>query len=140
MFLTTNIVGHFDTAIKSRIHFPIKYPNLSYSSRCELWRAFLTRTSNHGELVWLSDAAIKTLAKEDFNGRQIKNIVRTAYAMAGGKGRPIILSDVMVCVHAMNKFEEDFEIDRQERAEPQDEDFDISGPKQKRRRITEPEN
>lgn len=41
MFLTTNLVNHFDPAFQSRIHISLDYPELSSDSRLTIWRNFL---------------------------------------------------------------------------------------------------
>ncbi len=43
LFLTTNRVNTFDDAFKSRIHIPIRYTDLSQTSRLQIWRNFCTR-------------------------------------------------------------------------------------------------
>lgn len=108
MFLTTNRIGTFDVAFKSRIHLAIKYPSLSTASRCDLWRNFITRTSLNSHLSWLTNSCLESLAAEDLNGRQIKNIVRTAQTLAVSSNNQLTLGHIRTAMDAMKMFEADF--------------------------------
>jgi len=99
LFLTTNRLGSFDKAFMSRIHLSIHYPPLSPSSQRSLWSTFLRRASNGSTLAIEGGTFLDEVAKEPLNGRQIKNLVRTACALAiddasanGRVGREHILS------------------------------------------------
>lgn len=108
LFLTTNRIGHFDEAFKSRIHLAIKYPSLSPQFRKDLWQTFLRSTSIESDLDWLDDDWLNVLAHEDLNGRQIKNIARTAYTLALGERCPLTLSHIKMALRAMQAFDSDF--------------------------------
>jgi len=108
MFLTTNRIGTFDTAFKSRIHLAIKYPSLSIASRRDLWRNFITSTSPHARLDWLNKTCLDGLATEELNGRQIKNAVRTAHALAVSSKTPLSPRHLNMALSAMKMFETDF--------------------------------
>lgn len=115
MFLTTNRIGAFDTAFKSRIHLAIKYPNLSLHGRERLWETFITKAS-HGEVpAWLYSSR-GNLACENVNGRQIKNIVRTAYAIAVSNHTQMGLSHIKMALNAMKNFESDIAEDQEKMA------------------------
>jgi len=108
MFLTTNRIGTFDAAFKSRIHLAIKYPSLSTASRCDLWRSFITSTSPNSHLSWLTSNCLESLAAEELNGRQIKNIVRTAQALAVCSNNRLMMRHIRTALDAMKMFEADF--------------------------------
>ncbi|KAF4991839.1 hypothetical protein FGRMN_7557 [Fusarium graminum] len=72
----------FDTAFISRIHLAIYYPPLAPSSRRELLFTFLKGISEGDAEALKLDGSLEKIAKENLNGRQIKNIVRTACALA----------------------------------------------------------
>jgi hypothetical protein len=108
MILTTNRVGAFDAAFKSRIHLAIKYPALSFDSRRDLWITFITSGHTHPFPEWWNDAFLNTLAAEPLNGRQIKNIVRTAYALAMAEESNIRPQDIEISLQSIKDFEEDF--------------------------------
>ncbi|KAJ7856346.1 P-loop containing nucleoside triphosphate hydrolase protein [Mycena leptocephala] len=83
LFLTTNRVKQFDAAFQSRIHLSLRYNDLSPGGKEQLWRTFLgrTRTTEMG-CSDITTRQLQTLACKDLNGRQIKNIVRLALALA----------------------------------------------------------
>lgn len=98
LILTTNRVGQFDEAIKSRIHISLYYPPLTKKSSLEIWKTNLDRlerrdgeNQNHRPIMfsrkeimnfakghWANNEASKT----NWNGRQIKNAFQTAIALA----------------------------------------------------------
>ncbi|KAM0429215.1 hypothetical protein ACHAPT_006429 [Fusarium lateritium] len=82
LFLTTNRISSFDRAFVSRIHLAIHYPPLTQPSRRALLYAFLKQTSEDSAEALSSQGVLEKLADEDLNGRQIKNLVRTACALA----------------------------------------------------------
>jgi hypothetical protein len=137
MMLTTNRVGAFDAAFKSRIHLAIKYPALSFASRRDLWMTFVTNGYTRAFPHWWDDAFLNNLAAETLNGRQIKNIVRTAYALALAEGAELRPQDIHVSLQSIKDFEDDFSNDVAESAK---EVIDTSGPsasdhREKRRRL-----
>ncbi|EEU39866.1 uncharacterized protein NECHADRAFT_39197 [Fusarium vanettenii 77-13-4] len=84
MFLTTNRVSSFDPAFESRIHLTIHYPKLDVDSRLHVWNTFVKI-----EAGGVSEAELGELAKEELNGRQIKNVVKTARLLAFEEGVPL---------------------------------------------------
>jgi SpoVK/Ycf46/Vps4 family AAA+-type ATPase len=84
MFLTTNRLDNMDAAFESRIHLTLNYADLDKASRKHVWSTFLTthagrKNSNVGTF---SDAELERLSREKLNGRQIKNVVKTAMLLA----------------------------------------------------------
>ncbi|KAI5920298.1 P-loop containing nucleoside triphosphate hydrolase protein [Camillea tinctor] len=79
LFLTTNRVSSFDDAFTSRIHVPLRYTQLSEASRRTIWSNFCKRIPGGTDL---SDNDLDRLARHELNGRQIKNIVKSAESMA----------------------------------------------------------
>ena len=95
MFLTTNRVGTFDSAFQSRIHLTIEYPKLDFRSKILVWRTFVrprSDASQYGSSIGEND--LKALAKMDMNGREIKNIVKTARLLASQKKMPLAMEHV----------------------------------------------
>jgi SpoVK/Ycf46/Vps4 family AAA+-type ATPase len=109
LFLTTNRVDSFDLAFKSRIHLAIKYPKLGQSSRRKLWRTFLSYTSQTSLEALAADGTLDELAEEDLNGRQIKNIVRTAHTLALSENAPIRKDHIISAIEPMKLFELELE-------------------------------
>ncbi|KAF2676112.1 P-loop containing nucleoside triphosphate hydrolase protein [Lentithecium fluviatile CBS 122367] len=86
LFLTTNRLENMDAAFESRIHLTLNYSELDKASRKHVWSTFLNRSaqakdSNVGVGAF-SDAELERLSKEKLNGRQIKNVLKTAQLLA----------------------------------------------------------
>lgn len=79
LFLTTNRIDNIDKAFHSRIHITMKYPDLTIASRRQIWSTFLSRTNA------VSARDLDELAKRKLNGRQIKNVLKTAQLLAARK-------------------------------------------------------
>ena len=83
LFMTTNRVDNIDAAFQSRIHVSLEYPDLTATSRRQIWRNFLAAATLKADI---SDEDINELAALQLNGRQIKNILKTAQLLAARKG------------------------------------------------------
>jgi hypothetical protein len=101
-------VNVFDPAIKSRIHLAIKYYALTKESRRNLWRVFVARACSDTIPEWLTEACLDRLAADSINGRQIKNTVRTAQALAISDECELTEKHLMQSLNAMSMFERDF--------------------------------
>merc|ERR1711998_70954 len=79
LFLTTNRVDVFDTAVYSRISVALEYNALSAEARGAVWHSLL-------DAAGITDHTIDIAALADVpaNGRQIKNAVRLALALKNG--------------------------------------------------------
>ncbi|OTA69212.1 P-loop containing nucleoside triphosphate hydrolase protein [Hypoxylon sp. EC38] len=80
MFLTTNRVRKIDNAFLSRIDLILPYKDLDLNTRRELWVKFIHRLPPSD--VDLSDSDIDDLATNKMNGRDIKNVLKTALIIA----------------------------------------------------------
>ena len=89
LFLTTNKVGHFDEAFKSRIHVSLYFPQLDEETTIKIWKMNLKRLVNNKKHIEVDGKAIKKYARKHYmrlskakrgpwNGRQIKNAFQTA--------------------------------------------------------------
>ncbi len=91
MFLTTNRISDFDPAFESRIHLTIHYPALDTASRLHIWKTFI-RMGNSENL--LSDKDLGTLAENEINGREIKNIIKTGRLLSKQQKVPLAMQHV----------------------------------------------
>ncbi|KEQ64097.1 P-loop containing nucleoside triphosphate hydrolase protein [Aureobasidium melanogenum CBS 110374] len=120
MFLTTNRVSTFDPAFQSRIHISIDYPELSPDSRRKIWENFLSRHNDAQAAARLtqprnpiSKQEIRQLSLLKINGRQIKNMLKTAQLLANHKAEPLAhkhiktVLDATQHLHNANKVTED---------------------------------
>ncbi|KAE8161541.1 P-loop containing nucleoside triphosphate hydrolase protein [Aspergillus tamarii] len=76
LFLTTNRAESIDPAFESRIHVSVRYPDLDARSRRQIWAQFL------GGDEGFSSEQLDCLAQVKLNGRQIKNVLKTAHLLA----------------------------------------------------------
>lgn len=108
LILTSNSVGTFDQAFKSRIQLAIHYEALSSWQRRKIWRNFFDRIKelNPKELEYdqLCDN-INDLAKEDMNGRQIRNVITTARQLAQYKGEKFGYEELRDAIAVSTMFE-----------------------------------
>jgi len=73
-----------------------------------MWSSMLKR-ANRGEAPrWLTPDFLSELAKTQTNGREIKNIVRTGYALAQNEGRELSVDDILMCLESLKQFEDEF--------------------------------
>ena len=87
LFLTTNRVGIFDEAFKSRVHMSLYYPPLDKDAYLAIWDMNLKRIKGLKPEIEVKHDSIMKYAKEAFqqlnwNGRQIRNAVQTAQALS----------------------------------------------------------
>ncbi|GCB17690.1 ATPase family AAA domain-containing protein 3B [Aspergillus awamori] len=88
LFLTTNRVGHIDEAFISRVHVIIGFEKLDPEKRKKIWKSFLDKL--HGEQrgkIRVTAACAQFLmgnemSAMDWNGREIRNALQTAIALA----------------------------------------------------------
>ncbi|KAF1946648.1 P-loop containing nucleoside triphosphate hydrolase protein [Clathrospora elynae] len=82
LFLTTNRVDNIDAAFQSRIHISLAYPHLTTESRRSIWVNFL---KGLGGLEGWEAGDLDELATVELNGRQIKNVLKSASLLAARK-------------------------------------------------------
>ena len=109
MFLTTNQVQTVDPAFKSRIHLSLTYPALSVTARSRLWETFILKGTEQHRPRWLGAKFLEEISKREVNGREIKNIVRVAHALAVSDKRRMQAMDVFQGLQSLNQFEIDFD-------------------------------
>ena len=128
--MTTNRVRSFDEAFQSRIHVALHYEDLSPDAKRKIWIAFLkkardsspvltpasaklngivktgaNRTGTHAEF---SHDDLRALGEKKVNGRQIKNVVRTASALAGARKELVGYEHLVEVLNLMEQFEARF--------------------------------
>ena len=118
LFLTTNRIRTFDKAFQSRIHVALLYQDLTPDAKRQIWVAFLkkahavknasattvnsyTETDNAG----LTRDELHDLGEKKVNGRQIKNVVRTASALASNRQEVVGYRHLIQVLDMMEQFE-----------------------------------
>ena len=96
MFLSTNRLNTFDEAFRSRISVAIQYRDLDESARQIVWENFLkvaeVKILSHipddgAPVAYVTTEQLDRLASKTLNGREIKNTMRTAQALANSSGK-----------------------------------------------------
>ncbi|KAK5127414.1 hypothetical protein LTR85_006753 [Meristemomyces frigidus] len=106
LFLTSNRVATFDDAFKSRIHVPLKYNDLTVDSRKQIWKNFLGKLE---EGVHIDEGGYERLAQANINGRQIKNVIRTAKSLAQYHGQKLDRSKLEQVIKIQEEFEQELD-------------------------------
>ncbi|KAK1853114.1 AAA family ATPase [Colletotrichum chrysophilum] len=119
MILTSNRVGTFDDAFRSRMQLALYYPPLDEKGRMTIWTNFIylleeeqkeldQATSNEKDMVDIQDLRrmAPVLAKENFNGRQIRNVITTARQLARFTGRRMESKHVQRTMAVAKEFED----------------------------------
>ncbi|KAI1737772.1 P-loop containing nucleoside triphosphate hydrolase protein [Xylaria scruposa] len=106
LILTTNRVGIFDEAFKSRIQLAIHYPPLDRESRLEIWLNFFNamRAEDNIDISGLKRKADR-LAHYRINGRQIRNTVKSAKQLAYYKREQLNYSHFDRIIRIANEFD-----------------------------------
>ncbi|KAK7446512.1 hypothetical protein Landi51_07459 [Colletotrichum acutatum] len=93
LFLTTNRVGTFDEAFKSRIHMSLYYPPLTETQTARIWSSRIRKVKANA--IRIDEQDILAFAQQIWtfqgrpergpvwNGRQIRNVFQSAIALAG---------------------------------------------------------
>lgn len=92
LFLTTNRVSVLDKALDSRVHVKITYPELDLAARKKVWHNFISMLPS--SFVALTEEDLEFLAEKKLNGRQIKNIIKTAQLLASEQEKPLDLEHI----------------------------------------------
>jgi AAA+ superfamily predicted ATPase len=89
MVLTTNRITSLDIAVQSRIHLAIRYDDLDKNQKIQIFNLFLDqlKLESEDELKAIKDWIKEDGSDYDLNGRQIRNVVSSAQALARSEGK-----------------------------------------------------
>ncbi|KIW08695.1 uncharacterized protein PV09_00642 [Verruconis gallopava] len=109
LFLTTNRVETFDEAFQSRIHVALKYEELSFQASRTVWKEFIekVRIKEGLQVMPFKNDDLDYLARKKLNGRQIKNLVRIAQALALHEKTGMAMSHVKRVLDVAESFNND---------------------------------
>lgn len=88
--LTTNQIAQFDVAVHSRIHVAIKYDQLNAEQTKSIFEGFLKPLAERGlvkDIQGITEWLEEDVIKKGLDGRQIRNIVTSALAIARAQGK-----------------------------------------------------
>ncbi|KAF5693478.1 AAA family ATPase [Fusarium globosum] len=126
LILTSNRVGTFDEAFKSRIQLSLHYESLKKDQRRTIWENFLNRLNdleqenlkiepieerkrkfeeNKGINFDDIERHLADLAEEQMNGRQIRNAITTARQLAKFKGERMTYRHLEHVIRISRKFD-----------------------------------
>lgn len=127
LILTSNRVGIFDEAFKSRIQLSLRYKSLDRSQRLQIWINFLKRLEQlenerldgerrgdnkdgtmlgYGINIDEIKERLEELADESMNGRQIRNTISTARQLAMYQRKKLSYEHIQAVIDEANKFDE----------------------------------
>ncbi|RYP68985.1 hypothetical protein DL770_008335 [Monosporascus sp. CRB-9-2] len=109
LILTTNRVGTFDEAFKSRIQLALRYEKLKDYQRKQIWRNFIDRLRALGEhdSIDFDDILlhIDELARCPMNGRQIRNSITTGRQLAKFMKKKMTFTHLKRAITVAEKFD-----------------------------------
>ncbi|KAJ5291366.1 hypothetical protein N7478_000617 [Penicillium angulare] len=108
LILTSNRVGTFDEAFRSRIQLALHYPNLGPQQRLRIWQIFIDRLENmDGEAIDIVDLRdnLHSLKDEELNGRQIRNVITTARQYARWKKTTLTYEHLKDVIQVSGRFD-----------------------------------
>lgn len=107
--LTRDHCQTFDDAFQSRIHIALRYDSLDHRAKRAIFKIFIERVRilEKIDLMPFSEEDFNVLARHELNGRQIKNTVRTAQALAVNKGEPLSMSHIRQVLEVQMSFDRD---------------------------------
>ncbi|KAH8881711.1 P-loop containing nucleoside triphosphate hydrolase protein [Thozetella sp. PMI_491] len=126
LILTSNRVGIFDEAFKSRVQLALHYPPLSEDDRWKIWDNFINQLDEQqeagdsaedesttskladGEKINTKElrSKINVLARENINGRQIRNAITTARQLALHRHQPLGYAHLDQTIRVAKEFED----------------------------------
>ena len=87
IFLTTNRVSSIDHAFQSRVDLFLPYHDLSNEARRQVWENFIDRAGR--DKFDLDEESLKKLSSFDLNGREIKNLIKSAQLLSLKSGEKV---------------------------------------------------
>lgn len=119
LFLTTNRPGQIDEAFQSRIHVTLGLPNLDAERQKKVWLIFIrtlrldeAKDVDRRKKIELLDFVQNDLipglrsSMSAMNGRQIRNCIRAACAIASKQGRVVDKGDIQKVMDLGTKFQD----------------------------------
>ncbi|UKZ54076.1 hypothetical protein TrVGV298_007881 [Trichoderma virens] len=88
LFLTTNRAASLDHAFQSRVDLFLPYSDLTTAARRQVWQNFIKRAG--GDLRFkVAEQDYDRLAELKLNGREIKNLIKSARLLNMKSGQPV---------------------------------------------------
>lgn len=106
LILTSNRIGTFDEAFKSRVQLVIHYPSLQQEERRRVWSTFITGLQSTNAEAHIDEIRenIGKLSRYDLNGREIRNAIQTATLLAQFKESPLAMEHLNAVIDVSAEF------------------------------------
>lgn len=106
LILTSNRVGTFDEAFRSRIHIALHYEDLKPRARKQIWINLLSRLdgTDEGKNVDEIKDRVDELARHNLNGREIRNTLAIARQLASYEGVEMTWQHLELAIKTANDF------------------------------------
>jgi SpoVK/Ycf46/Vps4 family AAA+-type ATPase len=107
LVLTSNRVGTFDEAFKSRVQLAMHYPPLDEDGRWKVWNMLLKELLEENERSKYDQMKdeLNSLARHKLNGRQIRNTINTARQVARFRGTVLAYEHLELALDVVEEFE-----------------------------------
>ena len=103
LFLTSNRIDALDPAFKTRITLALRYEPLDTTARKQVWINLL-QNSGFSALIENKAIQVEKLAAHELNGREIKNAIRLAMALAEEDQVPLSHEIVLETIETLVDF------------------------------------
>lgn len=109
LILTSNRVGTLDESFKSRIQLALHYEKLELADRRTIWENFVRRLEKVEVGIGFDDINkhIQDLARNELNGRQIRNAITIARQFARYQEKKLNYADLQQVIKIALKFDRD---------------------------------
>jgi len=108
LILTSNRVGSFDEAFRSRIQLALPYGSLNQEQRYKIWGNFIKHLSDSKSCKMdFTDLALHLteLSQHEMNGRQIRNAITTARQLAEFQNEVLNYENIMKVIRVSGRFD-----------------------------------
>ncbi|KAL2421213.1 hypothetical protein ABEF95_006376 [Exophiala dermatitidis] len=107
LLFTSSRVGVFDEAFKSRIQLAIRFPKPDEVARAKIWDNFFKALQKSGAEMNFDDLRdnVRGLARKELNGRQIRNIIKTARQLAAFRKQRLGMQHLECSIEVVEEFE-----------------------------------
>jgi len=89
LFLTTNRISSIDHAFQSRVDLFLPYHDLSIEARATVWDNFIEKAGRQRFEFEMGGEAVAKLAELKLNGREIKNLIKSAQLLSAKSGAKV---------------------------------------------------
>lgn len=93
LIITTNRTTVIDPAIRSRIHIAFNFPGLDFEPRRTVWSNFIRQNGIEHDL---SEEDMGKIAKNQLNGREIKNVNKSALLISRRRKVPLSVEHIKI--------------------------------------------